>query len=386
MFFFGFKNWLNEILLQFSSKQTKALIFIIILIASIVYINHNANKLFYKTVVADTNFIRQYEEFIKQLEPKKQETYLNRLDKYILKRYDTIELFPFDPNVASKETLLKLGLTEKQVNNILLYRERGGRFYTKEDFRKLYGLRYMQYKILSPYLLLPESLPNKKRNFKKNKEKLSSPNYTLFYFNPNTISLDSLILLGFTKAQAQSIIKAREKGWRFRIKKDFSKLYIVNDKKYSELEPYILLPDSLSYSKKNKNTKIEKIELNSADAETLEKTLSLKPWIAKRIVKYRNALGGFYKKSQITEVYGFPQQKYRQIRKYIYVDTNLINKIHLLTCSYEELVRHPYIDKDFASWIIKRRKKNKLNNLDDLKKYKNMDEYELRILLHYLKF
>ena len=64
-----------------------------------------------------------------------------------------------------------------------------------------------------------------------------------FPFNPNTISRDSLQLLGFTSRQAQSIINYREKGGKFRKREDFAKLYVVDSTMYHSLVPYILLPD-----------------------------------------------------------------------------------------------------------------------------------------------
>ena len=66
-----------------------------------------------------------------------------------------------------------------------------------------------------------------------------------FPFNPNTITRDSLQLLGFSQRQAASIIKYRTKGGKFRVKRDFAKMYVVDSAKYALLEPFILLPDSL---------------------------------------------------------------------------------------------------------------------------------------------
>ena len=67
----------------------------------------------------------------------------------------------------------------------------------------------------------------------------------LFTFNPNTITQDSLQLLGFSQKQAASIIKYRTKGGKFRVKRDFAKMYVVDSAKYAALAPFILLPDSL---------------------------------------------------------------------------------------------------------------------------------------------
>ena len=66
-----------------------------------------------------------------------------------------------------------------------------------------------------------------------------------FCFNPNTITLDSLQMLGFTPRQAQSVLNYRSKGGKFRVKKDFAKLYVVDSARYSSLERYMLLPDSI---------------------------------------------------------------------------------------------------------------------------------------------
>ena len=66
-----------------------------------------------------------------------------------------------------------------------------------------------------------------------------------FPFNPNTITEDSLQMLGFSQRQAASIIKYRTKGGKFRVKRDFAKMYVVDSVKYAALEPFILLPDRL---------------------------------------------------------------------------------------------------------------------------------------------
>lgn len=65
---------------------------------------------------------------------------------------------------------------------------------------------------------------------------------TLFQFNPNEISQKEWQNLGFSEKQAQSIIKFRSKGFEFKQKSDLKKLYVVDDKKYQQLKPFIILP------------------------------------------------------------------------------------------------------------------------------------------------
>jgi len=66
---------------------------------------------------------------------------------------------------------------------------------------------------------------------------------TLFLFNPNSIGEKEWQLLGFSEKQAQSIEKYKAKGAAFKCKVDLKKLFVVDEEKYSELKPYIDLPD-----------------------------------------------------------------------------------------------------------------------------------------------
>ena len=70
-----------------------------------------------------------------------------------------------------------------------------------------------------------------------------------FRFDPNTISADSLQLLGFSAKQARSILKYRAKGGKFRYREDFSRLYVVDSAVYVALEGYIALPHRSSGTK-----------------------------------------------------------------------------------------------------------------------------------------
>ncbi len=363
-----------------SSYQKKALLFLIVIFILVSLLSYNVHKLSGTSKSTDTTVFKQYEVFLKQLKKKPDKPYYNRLDRYILKRYDTIKLFAFNPNTASYEDFLKLGLTPKQARTILNYRNRGGKFRIKDDFRKVYGIRYMQYKILRPYIQLPDSLTPKHSH---RKEQSAEKNPVYFAFDPNTISQDSLMLLGFSERQAQSIIKARQKGWHFRIKKDFGKLYVVSEEKFRKLEPYILLPDSVEYKKHNIST-IKPIEINSATAEDFVRVLRIKKYMAERIIKYRKLLGGFYTPDQLAEVYGFPVQKLKSARKYLMVDTSKIHRINIRTADFRTLVRHPYIDGGLARWILDNRGRRKFQSLDYLRHYDGLEEYQLRDLKHYL--
>ena len=61
--------------------------------------------------------------------------------------------FPFDPNIATKETFLNLGLSHKVTRTIINFRDKGGKFWKKEDFRKIYGIDSLTYLTLALSLI-----------------------------------------------------------------------------------------------------------------------------------------------------------------------------------------------------------------------------------------
>ena len=97
---------------------------------------------------------------------------------------------------------------------------------------------------------------------------------SLFQFDPNTITADSLCLLGFSEKQSLSILKYREKGGRFRKKEDFSKMYVVSEQKYRELESYIFIENNTSGVAKNAAEKVTKKVMAKVEKNTQETELS----------------------------------------------------------------------------------------------------------------
>lgn len=93
-------------------------------------------------------------------------------------------------------------------------------------------------------------------------------------------------------------------------------------------------------------------ELNSADTLDLQQLRGIGPAFARRIVKYRAALGGFVCKEQLQEVYGLPPETYRQIAPCLTLDTSHIRKLNPNTATLNELKRHPYLDYYQARAIV----------------------------------
>lgn len=206
-------------------------------------------------------------------------------------------------------------------------------------------------------------------------------------FDPNTASEETLIAVGFPVRTARTLIKYRSKGGTFRKKEDVKKLYTLSEADYNKIAPYISIaennngkqfepynaaPAKVSYSAQNT------LELNSADAEQLITLRGIGPGYAKRILNFRDALGGFTSIEQLKEVWGFPDSTYQALKDHFSVNTTLVRKLNVNTATEEELSVHPYIGKKMATNIIRLR--------NDLKTFTEIEQLRLVPLINEEKY
>lgn len=150
--------------------------------------------------------------------------------------------------------------------------------------------------------------------------------YECFEFDPNTVSVEDLMRLGFTEKQAQSICNYRNKDGRFRRKEDFAKSYVVADSVYERLEPYINIP---------------KLDINLADSAAFDALPGIGPWFAAKMVSYRAELHGYSYPEQLMDIYHFDQEKFDGLKDLIEVSPP--QPYALWTLPEDSLRKHPYI-------------------------------------------
>ena len=220
-------------------------------------------------------------------------------------------------------------------------------------------------------------------------ERMVSKADTLFRFNPNTISADSLVLLGFTPGQAQVVLNYREKGGVFRRKEDFAKIYSVSARMYERLQDYITVPSgrtgsgsTASGASAGKRRPVKRhegaeehgpkkafrrdsaaerirwsppellVELNGADSAELVKLYGIGGYYAGKIIAYRERIGNFYTPEQLMEIRGIDSARYLGFKENVVADTSMIRKFSLDTASRRFLSAHPYIGPYTARGIL----------------------------------
>ncbi|MDR1199939.1 MAG: helix-hairpin-helix domain-containing protein [Prevotellaceae bacterium] len=221
-----------------------------------------------------------------------------------------------------------------------------------------------------------------------------------FEFDPNTADESSFVRLGFSQKQADVIINYRNKGGKFKTADDFKKMYVVDEKNFERLQPYIKIKqqagkpvenmEKSDYSTHNNTTATRTyifVEINSADTAELKKLHGIGSYYARLIVDYRSKLGGFADISQLKEIRRIDDERIQMFSNQVKIDTLLINKLNINTLTAKELSQHPYIDNYTARGIVQYRDfAGRIENLQQLVKEKILTVEQAEKLKYYIKF
>jgi DNA uptake protein ComE-like DNA-binding protein len=230
-------------------------------------------------------------------------------------------------------------------------------------------------RIIYPYFIKPSAIQieniamieddiDERQNVASN-SKAFEAKATLFPFDPNTVTQEELIKLGFREKTAQTFIRLRSKGFVFKKKEDVQKIYGVSPKLYAQIEPYILIK-TISSAKKEiiikESSPAKKLELNSADSLSLTELKGVGASYAKRIMKYRSMLGGFTNIEQVKEIYGMTDDLYQLIAQQCQVDSSSVKKININKVDFKTLNKHPYINYELCKHIFNFKKNTPISD------------------------
>lgn len=217
----------------------------------------------------------------------------------------------------------------------------------------------------------------------------------LFSFDPNQISQVGWQKLGLSEAQANSILKYRDKGGEFRVKSDLKKMYVVSTERYSEWEPYIQLPDELPETNADKSFKRSSVrskeaiilDLNLADSAKLTKLRGIGPVYAARIVRFRQSLGGFHSLDQLAEVWGIDDTTLSKLRPHLTLKEPQLTRLKINQLEAADLKSHPYLNWQEANAIVNYRKQHgAFKDSKDLGKIYLLSDSLIQKLSPYLEF
>lgn len=221
-------------------------------------------------------------------------------------------------------------------------------------------------------------------------------------FDPNTADSTLLVTVGLKPWMARNLIRYRNAGKVFRRPEDLQRLYGMNDSLYSTLLPFIQIDTAMfassfgigrgvsdtdtvitAYTPRIKRDTI--LDLNTADTTELMLLRGVGRFTAMQIIRYRQALGGYYSTSQLYEISEIANDRIDSLLPHLYADTSLITPIDVNRASVKQLYRHPYISYKQAEQLYDlRRRKLRLHSLDELSAVFSPDERQQ--LRPYLRF
>jgi competence protein ComEA len=220
----------------------------------------------------------------------------------------------------------------------------------------------------------------------------------VFHFDPNLATLDELRALGFQPALATRIDRYRQKGGRFFAKKDLLKIYGMDSTLYKRLYSFISLPEAAAVERtRNKKTFVKrqnipanngssKFDINKADTSQLMLVDGIGVKRSQRIVKYRNALGGFISMEQIQEVFGLDSVVVRKLLDATFIAEDFEQlTININTSDEKRLASHPYLSNTAARSIIAYRfQHGEFKTMEDLRNIHALDEKTIQKITPYL--
>lgn len=262
--------------LQFSKKERIGLVVLLLFLGLFLYLPKLIKPSVQALQPSDTAWLKE----IEYVENNKTQTAIKSYTKASLVKPT---YFYFNPNSASESQLVSLGLTLKNVQTIVRYRNKGGQFRLPEDFLKIWGIDPAVAKALIPYIRIPEhrvsnQYPGVKRNggFNHTDGPKKIPNIDI---NEASIA-DWELLPGIGPVLAARIVKYREKLGGFAEKDEVKKTYGISDSLFEQIRPFLHL-----------NT-TDKPSINTASAALLQKA-GVSSAIAVAIVTYREQYGLF---------------------------------------------------------------------------------------------
>jgi competence protein ComEA len=129
----------------------------------------------------------------------------------------------------------------------------------------------------------------------------------------------------------------------------------------------------------------QKVDINAADTNDLIDLPWIGPTLARRIVAYRDRLGGFYDVNQLLEVYGIRDTTFEKFSGLLKCDRRVLRKIDLNTTTVEELRSHPYFRARLASAIVNyRNARGAFDSLGELRSIHLVDDSVMKRIGHYV--
>jgi len=170
-------------------------------------------------------------------------------------------------------------------------------------------------------------------------------------FEVNTANLSDWLETGLSEKQVEVIQKFQSKGGLFFEEADLREVYALDSSFFDKVAGSLMYDSARVLYIRT----LPKVALNKADTALLKTVYGIGNYTAAQIVKYRERLGGFVHIDQLKEVKGVREKQFVNMKEQLTIDKREIEKINLNSCTFKELLHHPYIDYHRTKLIFEKK-------------------------------
>jgi competence protein ComEA len=231
----------------------------------------------------------------------------NRVQDVCQKSY---VMTPFDPNTVSPKTLLLMGMHAKTVKVLSNFRHKNGKFYKKEDLKKIYGVTAAEYERFAPYIQFFDNQGFRGRDTTTspsvhNANRLKKTNNKVIDVNKASLT-DFLELRGIGTTFAMRILQRREALGGFTRIAQIKEVFGMSDSTYFSILPQLKL----------ENAKLQKILINQVKVTEIQH-----PYLTRKqaeiLIRYRLNHGSYTELNDVRRSRILPDTVLEKVAPYL---------------------------------------------------------------------
>ncbi|MER3464065.1 MAG: DNA-binding protein [Chitinophagaceae bacterium] len=210
-------------------------------------------------------------------------------------------LFEFDPNTLDARGWQKLGLNDRLIKTILNYRTKGGKFYKKEDLKKIWGMPEAFYNRVEAYINIASVQSKFSNTYAKPEKKIIPVEINI----ADTAAFIALPAIG--NKLAARIISYREKLGGFYSIDQVAETWGLSDSAFQVIKPYLLV----------KEAQTKRLNINQASKDDLKVHPYIRWKLASAIVDYRIRHGLYNNLNELKNIPDIDEATFEKIRYYL---------------------------------------------------------------------
>ncbi len=205
-------------------------------------------------------------------------------------------------------------------------------------------------------------------------------------YDPNRLGDYTGYRLGLNPRSLDALYAYRASGRTMYDAETLQRVAGLPDTTFKRLKPHLRFPLRPEFQSSRRPAPAMLTDLNTASAEQLRQVPGVGPVLSARIVKFREALGGFQDASQLLDVYGLPPEvATRLMASFRVASPPEIGKVNLNTASARELAGLLYLTGDMARALVAWRQQNgPFESLDDIEEALDLSRDKIERIALYL--